>query len=203
MNHVTRVGTAAAIVVIAALFAGCAPIDDDGPQPSDPGPRPSAITSDSAMQPSSEPSVESSPSIGNSIPVAIDCDALVDATTIYELNPNLAIDPSYRPSSLASRALDSEGVSCGWINQTSGDVVAVSVASFDEAGLTATREAANGRGGSPTPSNFGGEGVFRTSGSVGVMELVRAPYWIVIESPMFGSATDVDFIVDAVISALP
>jgi hypothetical protein len=203
MNHATRFSILGFSVIAVSLLVGCASSGNDINRPSDSDPRPSATSSPAVDEPTAQPSGEPTASGGNSIPLDVACDVLVDAATIYELNPNLANDPSYRPSALAGRAIDSDGVSCGWINQTSGDVVAVSVASFDEVGLAATRGAMISRGGSSAPSDLGGEGVFRTEGSVGVLEIVTAPYWIVIESPMFGSASEADFIVEAVTRGLP
>lgn len=203
MRRATRVSWLVATMLGVSVLGACAPTDGVPETETSATARPSLSPSPSATDGVSTPSAEPSPSVGKSIPLSIACGALVDGATIYDLNPNLGLDPSYRPTGLAVTVIDSDGVSCGWINQTSGDMVAVSVASFDDAGLAATRDAVSDRGGSPTPGGFGGEGVFRTEGSVGVLELVRAPYWILIQSPMFGSAAEAEIIVDEISKTLP
>ncbi len=204
-QRVTRALAGVAIVTTIAALVGCAPTEG-GPAPSgEPGARPVPTSTTPVPAPSGgpQPSGEASAATGRSVPVDIACDALVDGATIYDLNPNLGVDPAPRPSALAARVVDNDGVSCGWINQTSGTPLMASVAAFDDAGWQAARAAATARGGSAIGSGLGGEGVFRTEQSVGVIELFRSPYWILIESPIFASAEEAELVIDAMVGALP
>ncbi len=192
----------AAVVTTITAVVACAPTETAPVSSGDSGAQPaptSTTSSPSTPQPSAEPSAQT----GRSIPLDIACDVLVDGATMYDLNPNFGADPAPRPSALAARVVDNDGVSCGWINQTSGTPLMASVAAFDAIGWQAARDAATARGGSAIGTGLGGEGVFRTEQSVGVIELFRSPYWILIESPIFASAEEADLVIDAMVRALP
>ena len=194
-----------AIVTTIAALAACAPIESGTAPSGAPGATPAPASSTPPPAPLGEAQSSGEPSAltGRSIPLDIACDALVDGATIYDLNPNFGADPAPRPSALAAQVVDNDGVSCGWINQTSGTPLTASVAAFDAAGWQATRDAAAARGGSAVGSGLGGEGVFRAEQSVGVIELFRSPYWILVESPVFASAEEAELVIDAMVRALP
>ncbi len=204
-HRVTRALAGVVVVTTITALVACAPTES-GPAPGgDPSARPAPASTTPLPLRSGDPqrSGEPSASTGRSIPLDIACDVLIDGATIYDLNPNLGLDQAPRPSALSSTVVDSDGVSCGWINQTSGTPLVASVAAFDAVGWQAARQAATARGGSAIGSGLGGEGVFRTEQSVGVIELFRSPYWILIESPIFASADEAELVIDAIVRALP
>lgn len=198
---------ASAIVVASSLVAlvACAPSDSRPAATADPGSSrsPSMPATTLAETGDPEPSAQPTESTGRSVPLDIDCRTLVSDAVIYDLNPNLAADPAPRTTALAATVLENDGVRCGWINQTSGTPLTVSVAAFDAVGWEAARDAAVARGGTAIGSGFGGDGVYRQEQTVGVIELLRSPYWIVIESPIFASADEARPVIDAIVQALP
>lgn len=198
---------ATAVVVASSLVAvvACVPSESGPAVTAEPGTSrtPSVPSTTPTATGEPEPSAEPTESTGRSIPVDIDCRALVSDATIYDLNPNLAADPAPRTSALAATVLANDGVRCGWINQSSGTPLSASVAAFDAIGWAAARDAVAARGGTAIGSGFGADGVFRQDQAVGVIELLRSPYWIVIESPIFASADEARLVIDAIVRALP
>ena len=63
-------------------------------------------------------------------PVGLTCDQVVTADQLYAYNPNFGADPNYAPKdgSLEKKIVDWKGVSCGWLNQTSNEVIQIAVA---------------------------------------------------------------------------
>lgn len=195
------------MVVASSLVAivACAPSQGGPAATAEPGTSrtPSAAPTTPPETGEPEPSAQPTELTGSSIALDIDCRALVSDDVIYDLNPNLAADPAPRTTALSATVLANDGVRCGWINQSSGTPLTASVAAFDAVGWEAARDAAAARGGTAIGSGFGGDGVFRQEQAVGVIELLRSPYWIVIESPIFASADEARLVIDAIVRALP
>lgn len=181
-----------------ALIAGCVAVDQLPAVPSE-------IAGDENERPTPSPTLIETAAPGDpslsSTPVEIDCDALLSLETIYEFNPNVGIDPAYMPTARGAEALAYDGVSCGWINQTSGDSLSVSVARFDAVSLSALQQIARERDGSTVvgPDNTA---TFRTVNGIGSLELFADSYWISIESRMIVEYADATLLIDEISSAL-
>lgn len=200
--------TVMSLGVVLALAACVGPTESGagGATPKPPSSAsPSVSASEGAPSPSESPVPSGSPAApeGQSVPVIVPCDVLVDASTLYELNPNLAFDSESQPTALGARAVADQGISCGWIHETAGTRLTVAVAAYNGAGLDAARGAAATRGGVATDSTVGTPGYFREAGGVGTVELFRGQYWIIVESPIFGSSTEAQTVINAVVRALP
>jgi hypothetical protein len=72
------------------------------------------------------------------IPLSETCESLISIQDLYNFNPNFALDPSQSPApgSLAKLATDYKGISCYFVNLSSGESVTVSLAKFDDQGFT-------------------------------------------------------------------
>lgn len=72
------------------------------------------------------------------IPLGETCESLISIEDLYNFNPNFALDPSQSPApgSLAKLATDYKGISCNFVNLSSGESVTVSLAKFDNQGFT-------------------------------------------------------------------
>lgn len=193
-----RVASLAGLALAIALTAGCVAGDQSPPVPTE-------IAGDENERPTPSPTLietaEPSDPALTSTPVEIDCDSLLSLETVYEFNPNVGIDPAYVPTARGAEALAYDGVSCGWINQTSGDSLAVSVARFDEVSLSALQQIAREREGSTEvgPDNTA---TFRTVNGIGALELFADGYWISIESRMIVEYADATLLIDEISSAL-
>jgi hypothetical protein len=126
---------------------------------------------------------------------------------LYAFNPNFGIDSGYQPSSAVVTTIVEEdaGTACGYLNQTSGEVIEVGVATpSPTAGEERRNEAAMTSHVVPTygtPPEI--EGYFTQAGGTGVAQVFHGPYWIVIESSALFEPGDAQQLVAAVIDNLP
>lgn len=190
-------GLALLVAASAALLAGCAP---GAAEPTGTAPATTAPASPSA---SPEPTETAEPPV----PFDIACDALLTADQLYAFNPNVGADPAYQPSGGdVSVAVDEDaGTACGYLNQTSGEVIEVAVATpTDAAGEARRNEAALTSKPVPTygtPPDI--EGYFVQGGGTGEAQVFHGPYWIVIQSPALFEPGDAQQLVAAVLENLP
>ncbi|MFT4029004.1 MAG: arginyl-tRNA synthetase [Protaetiibacter sp.] len=185
----------ASTLLAAVLLTGCRV-----PEPEPSGTTtPSVEPSESASPPAS-PSPSAQPS---STPVDIACDVLVTREAMYEVNPNFSLLAEWTPDAgtPAAEALAADGVACRWQNDTSGDPVDISVASFDTAALEAKKNATYSAS-TMVPTYGGDEGYFTVADGVGEAVVFVDSYWLVVRSPVFLEPGDAEPIVSAALSAL-
>ncbi|GAA2456819.1 DUF3558 family protein [Agromyces soli] len=193
---------AAFLVTVAATaaFAGCAA---ESPTPSS-TPSGSPSPSSSAPAPSETPSATPEPT---STPFSADCDTLITPDQIYEFNANFGLEEGFEPSSTdVSATVAAGGTACGWLNQTSGEVIQLGVATPAGPALDAARnQAASGSSAVPTYGTPPAvEGYFRQSGDSGEAQIfTESGYWIVIDSNALFEPGDAQQLVEAVLSNLP
>ena len=141
------------------------------------------------------------------LPFEISCDALVTAEQLYAFNPNFGTDPAFEPTSSDVIALVEEdaGTACGYLNQSSGEVIEIGVATPTEAaGETRRNTAAMSSKPVPTygtPPDV--EGYFVNAGGSGEAQVFHGPYWIVIDSAALFEPGDAQQLVAAVLANLP
>lgn len=192
-------GAAAVAMVTAMLLGGCVG-DDEAAEPSA-TPRVSSTPSASASPvPSTDPSGSPEPSPSapaeepdeadalTAVPLGVGCDALVSPQALYDFNPNVGTDPAFDAGSwaLAPAVAALQGSACGYLNQTSGERLAVSAARVapESVGDLAAQVAARGP-------------AFRTAGATSTLEVVAGDRWIVVEAPSFFGEGDLQPLVDA------
>lgn len=166
-------------------------------------------------QPTSSPSIGSTPSTSPSTPapsetttpqeqptaVSIPCDSVVGAQTMYDFNPNFGLLSDFTPDggTLAARAIAEEGTACRWVNQTSGDTIDVTIS---RPGPTALAEARDTAGAGTPVSGLGDAAFFSTSGDSGIVQSFSGPFWITGTSVYFSAGGDASGIMkDAVAAA--
>lgn len=150
-------------------------------------------------QPDPEPTEEP-------IPFQVDCEQVLSAQQVYDFNPNYGVDPGYEPTGEAAIAVDEDlGTACGYLNQTSGEVIEVAVATPPPAALEARMNAA-ATSSSVVPT-YGTppdvEGYFIQSGGTGQAQVFTRGYWIVLSSPALFEPGDAQQLVAAIIGNLP
>jgi hypothetical protein len=140
-------------------------------------------------------------------PFAIACDALLTADQLYTYNPNFGTDPGYEPSAanVVAAVEEDAGTACGYLNQTSGEVIEIAVATpSEQAGVTRKNNAAVSSKAVPTygtPPDV--EGYFNQSGGTGEVQVFHGPYWIVIASTALFEPGDAAQLVSDVLENLP
>jgi len=192
--------TCAALAATALLLAGCAA--DDAPASS---PAPSSSAGGSATAAPTEPAETAAPE-ETATPFSIDCEALVTLEQLYAFNPNVGVDPAYTPDgATVTKVVDQGGTACGYLNQTSGDVLQVAVAtppaSVIDAMAGAAAEQSHAVPTYGTPPAV--EGYFTQSGNAGEAQVFSGPYWIVIESSLLYEPGDAQQLVADVLGNLP
>ncbi len=140
------------------------------------------------------------------IPFAIACDQLLTLEQMYAFNPNFGSDPGYTPSAAGVVAVvDDAGTACGWLNQTSGDLIEIGVATPPPGALEERKNEA-ALGSQPVPT-YGTppavDGYFSQAGGSGEAQVFEGPYWIVIESAALFEPGDAEQLVAAVLANLP
>ena len=188
------VTSASALLAASVLLTACTT-----PEPE---PTRSPTASESATPtPSVEPSEPAA--TPSSTPVDIPCDTLVSLQAMYDFNPNFSLLGSFTPDAgtPAAEAVAAEGTVCRWQNGTSGEVIDISVASFDEASLEAKANAINSTS-TMVPTYGPDEAYFAVTGGVGEAVVFHGAYWVVVRSVAFFEPGDAEPIVTTVLAAL-
>lgn len=192
-------GLAAAAAASVVLLSGCTPGSPEATETAAPP------TDSATPAPSGEPTASAEPT-EEPTPFAVACDTLLTNEQMYAFNPNFGTDPGYSPSGARVVAVaDEAGTACGWLNQTSGDVIEVGVATLPPEALEQRKnEAALGSNVVPTygtPPEI--EGYFRQVGGSGEVQVFRGTYWIVIDSAALFEPGDAQQLVSDVLGNLP
>ncbi|MFC6357415.1 iron ABC transporter ATP-binding protein [Luethyella okanaganae] len=194
-----RIGLALVPAIVAiGLLAACTP----GTTPTA---SPTAAPSDG---PSDRPSADPEPTpVPAGTPIPLSCEQLLTADDVYAFNPNFGTAPDYSPTSGsgAAAAVDDKGLACGWLNQTSGELIEIAVAKPSEQQLsTRKNDAAVESSAVPTygtPPEV--DGFFTKRAGSGEAQVFRGKYWVVASSPAFFEPGDVQPLIAAVLSHLP
>jgi hypothetical protein len=185
---------ASALVLSACSTAGVGPTDSAAP--SAPG---TAAPVESTAAPAPEPTEEP-------VPFDVACDAILTPQDVYDFNPNFGADPGYTPAAPGVVGVAEEsGTACGWLNQTSGEVIEVGVATPPPGALDARMNEA-ALGSTPVPT-YGTPpavaGYFTQAGGTGEAQVFSGPYWIVISSEALFEPGDAQQLIAAVLRNLP
>ena len=190
-----RLVLGAAGLLAAAALTGCT----SSPVGAVVTPGPSTSASATAT---SEPTPTETVPVVTSTPVAVTCDDLISAQELYDINPNFGTLPSYAPEagSDAAKAVADQGIACAWSNQTSNEVIEISVAHLSSDEITAMKNALIASS-NPVPT-YGTEAYFQMDGQVGDAQIFKDDYWIVARSVTFFEPGDAGKYVDDVLGAL-
>ncbi|MCI2958115.1 iron ABC transporter ATP-binding protein [Agromyces atrinae] len=189
-------GRSASVILASAglvLLAACS-----SPEPQA---TPSPTTSPSATaEPTTEPSATSEPTATPDA-FSADCTQLLSNDDVYAYNPNVGAAPDFEPTTAAALAVvESGGVACGLLNQSSGATVEFAVAKPGEAVLSQRNdEAAVGSTWVPTygtPPDV--DGYFSATGGHGEAQAFTGPFWIVVDSTEFLEPGDAASLVEAI-----
>jgi hypothetical protein len=175
-----RIGLIATGLAVALGLAGCL-------QPTRAPSTPRAdSTSSASPSTTTEPSRTAAPSTRAFVE---NCGTLITPDQLYAYNPNYVVDPGYAPKSgtLAAAVKSQLGQTCGWINESSGSVLEVAIATPTPAKLAAARTAA--AGGTKISTN-GENGYFGVDGGIGSAQIFMGSLWLVVSSPDFATPGD-------------
>jgi hypothetical protein len=193
--------TPASRVLTALLLAGAVVASATacgGAQPAEPSSSAGATASPTPGGSTSAPSA-------GATPIDIDCTTLLTPEALYEINPNYSANAEYSPAAggTARDQVGDGGLACGWINQTSGSTLEVSVSNPGEGRATELKDAFAAD--STAVPAFGTppvEGFFEMNGAVGEAQVFSGPYWLTAVSTDFVEAGDAAPVVEAALAAL-
>src|SRR6187402_35153 len=189
-----RLVVSSAVVAVAlGLLAGCVP----APSPSGSATRSATPDSRFTPTPSNPPVPTATPSAR---PVSVSCSALISPQTMYDFNPNFGVIDSWTPAagSPAAVAESDKGVACRWLNQTSGALIDLSVASLDAASLESLKNQTVGSSTMVPTYPDADEGYFSVSNGVGTAVIFDRSYWVVMTSTYFAEPGDPSDLVQSV-----
>jgi hypothetical protein len=193
---------AAGLALVAAtsitLLSGCTP------EPSEPT---DTAAPTSSASPSAEPTAVPTEEPEAPTPFAMSCDELLTPDQLYAFNPNFGADPGYEPAAAAVVTVveDDAGTACGYLNQTSGEIIEIGVATPSPNAAEARRNDA-ALASKPVPT-YGTppevEGYFSQAGGTGEAQVFHGPYWVVIESAALFEPGDAQQLVASILENLP
>ena len=113
------------------LLAGCTPSAEE-PEPTESAAAPSPTAEAPSSTPTPSPSATAEPA---GTPVAFGCDDVLTLDEMYAYNPNFGRQDDYAPADGTAQAevVAEQGISCQWVNLTSGVTIEVQIGSAEAA----------------------------------------------------------------------
>ncbi|MET0783832.1 MAG: hypothetical protein ABWY53_05850 [Leifsonia flava] len=193
-------------VLAVGLLAGCGTGGAaGGPTTSAPSP-----TSGGSEEPSAEPTDAGTPTptAEPATPITFGCDDLLTSSDIYEFNANVGAAPDYEPTAdtVVADAAAASGLACGYVNQTSGELIEVAVAQPSESEFVSLKQtAASTMTAVPTYGTPPAvDGFFTQSQDIGTVQVFTADgYWLVARSTAFFEPGDAGKIIEPALTHLP
>jgi len=140
------------------------------------------------------------------------CDDVLSADDLYALKggANLSHDPNAKPASgtMAARLVALNGISCVYVNNSSGEKFTVGVSKPTQASMPLVKSTiASEQGAKYRVSSYSGiantVGYFRVYNGIGLASVATSAYWFSVSSDTFESATDAKQIVLRIEKSLP
>jgi hypothetical protein len=190
--RLAAVPAVAAVAALALLLTGCVP--ESTPKPTHSASQPSVPTD----TPTATVTPSPTPTAGTpAVAVSVACNTLVSLQTMYDFNPNYTLQANFAPTAgtAAHTAAADRGTACAWVNNTSGDLIVISVARPGSAELKSIRAGAA----SGTPVSGYGDAAYFAGDR---FDVFRGDYWFVAESKFFGSADDASALMKSALAAV-
>ncbi len=136
--------------------------------------------------------------------VALSCGELLTLDDVYAFNPNYGTAPGFTATSEnAKTAVSYQGIACGLLNQSSGEMVEISVALPNPVlMISLTDQAIAGSNPVPTYGSAPVSGFFKNKGGAGEAQVFTDKYWVTLSSPVFGEPGDAERLMSAALSHL-
>ena len=185
----TRVALAGG-ALLAVILSGCSASNEPTPTESavpttgaSAEPTPSASPS-SAPTPTPTPTPKAAGS-----PIAQSCGDLLTLQNLYDFNPNYGTAAAYSPTpgGLVETATTYNGLTCGYSNQSSGELIELSVVAPNAVLMTTLKQQADAS--SQAVPTYGTpptvDGFFNYTGGSGQAQVFTGTYWVTLSSPAF------------------
>lgn len=145
---------------------------------------------------------DSETTTGTGTPMVYECDQLVDAQTLAQLDPGLTADAVSAPAdgSPAAQAIALQGTSCSWSDASSQTTLVVSVALPDAATFASLKTKASA---GTVDGEFGSFVTAYTDGNGEVQLFTSDGSWAVLDSPLMIDDAKRSLLGQAIIQVLP
>ena len=189
--------------LFALLLAGCSGGGEATPTNS------AVATSGASADPTTSAVPSSSPTPtpeATGSPIAQTCGDLLTLQDVYDFNPNYGSAPDYSPTAdgLAATAATYNGLTCGWSNQTSGELIEVSVVAPNDVLMTTLKQQADAD--SQAVPTYGTppavDGFFNYSGGSGQAQVFTGTYWITLSTPAFSEPGGAEGLLSVILAHL-
>jgi hypothetical protein len=193
MKKTLRLGsrTAITVLIVTVTLSGCGASDavDSRTPPTD---APATSTSGASPTASSDSTYENATPSGE--PVGFTCADLLSVQDLYRFNPNFSLDDGAapQPGTSAEKIVQKQGVSCRYLNLSSGETIILSVGKFSSEEITAyVQETAQSQAPIDAYGNFSTVGAFYANvDGVGTVDLFSNNYWVSATSSWFVTPDD-------------
>lgn len=161
-----------------------------------------------ATQPShpekATPSSTPTPTVPPWSAVTLSCDQILTPQQIYNFNPNFGTDPNYTAATTGDvgTIAAGHGVTCGLLNQTSGEKIEFAIGK-PPASVQTDLENAAITNSHAVPTYNVPEGYFDASGGTGEAQAFQGGYWVVMTSSVFLEPGDAAPLMIAALGNLP
>lgn len=144
--------------------------------------------------------------VARSYPVGKTCDDVMSLQALYDFNPNFTYDAnlSTPSSSHAEKIVSIQGISCAYLNLSSGSKIFLSLAKLDETGLSILKEQLSAEGAKkvtsgslPVDASF-----FSITDGVGTQDILTNKFWVSVSSASFISPEDTSHFLKSVLASL-
>ncbi|MFW8745959.1 hypothetical protein, partial [Mesorhizobium japonicum] len=113
---------------------------------------------------------------------------------MYAYNPNFVALTSWQPAAgtSAAQAVENKGVACRWQNETSNNVVDLSVANLDAATIESLKNQAVAKSTMVPTYQGADEGYFSVGSGAGTAIVFVRTFWVVMTSQQFAEPGDAE-----------
>lgn len=118
--------------------------------------------------------------------VTLTCGQILTLQQVYDFNPNFGTDPNYSASATGdvAKIAAGHGLTCGLLNQTSGEKIEIAVGLPPANVMTDLKNDAITNS-NAVPTYNVPEGYFAASGGTGEAQAFQGGYWLVMRSTVF------------------
>ena len=176
-------------------------------------PNPVAVptTKSAKPQPTASASATASSTEVTGVPMSLSCEDILSADALYSLKggQNYEQNPDFAPKAgtTAAAIAGLKGVTCGYVNQTSGETFTIAVAQITPESMPTLKDHLLNK---LTTSSFvpsyspskSVDGYFAVSRGVGEAQVATSAYWIAIASDTFSEPGEVEEVVHDVEKSL-
>jgi len=191
----------AAGILALLVLTGCSPESTTTPTAAATGEASAAATAEATAAPSPTPTPEPT-----GTPIALGCNDILSLQDAYDFNPNYGTAPAYEPAagSLAATAVKYSGIACAWSNQSSDELIEISVAQPEARLMNTLKDSAIADSQvvptySSTPEI---EGFFTVDSGAGKVQVFTGTYWVTLSSTSFFEPGDAQALVATVLGHL-